>query len=161
MAYFENVAYSIMDIGEAIKQKKFDNSVEKAIVNLIYTHNWLRDGFNTILKPYGLLQQHFNVLRILRGKYPEVMCPGDIKEIMLDKGNDITRLLDKLVAMGLAERNLCESNRRKMDIRITQKGLSLTRELSEKFDEHTVQIKKSLTENDAEQLSDLLDRMRS
>ncbi len=73
LAYFENVAYSIMDIGEAIKQKKFDNSVEKAIVNLIYTHNWLRDGFNTILKPYGLLQQHFNVLRILRGKYPEVM----------------------------------------------------------------------------------------
>ncbi len=150
-----------MNIGEAIKQSKFENSVEKAIVNLIYTHNWLRDGFNDILKPYGLLQQHFNILRILRGKYPEVMCPGDIKEVMLDKGNDITRLLDKLVSMELAERNLCESNRRKMDIRITEKGLDLTKELSDKFDERSVSIKERLNCDDAELLSGLLDRMRN
>ncbi|PZP44969.1 MAG: MarR family transcriptional regulator [Pseudopedobacter saltans] len=149
-----------MKIGEAIKQKKFDNPVEKAIVNLIYTHNWLRDGFNTILKPYGLLQQHFNVLRILRGKYPEVMCPGEIKEVMLDKGNDITRLLDKLVSMDLAERSLCETNRRKMDILITKKGLDLIKELSEKFDGRSIGIKERLNEEDAEQLSSLLDKMR-
>jgi len=150
----------MVKIEEAIKQEKFDNSVEKAIVNLIYTHNWLRDGFNTILKPYGLLQQHFNVLRILRGKYPKVACPGDIKDVMLDKGNDITRLLDKLVSMELAERNLCETNRRKMDIRITEKGLALTKELSEKFEERAVGITKRLNEKDAELLSNLLDRMR-
>lgn len=149
-----------MKIGEAIKQEKFDNSVEKAIVNLIYTHNWLRDGFNTILKPYGLLQQHFNVLRILRGKYPDIMCPGEIKEVMLDKGNDITRLLDKLVSMELAERSLCETNRRKMDVRITEKGLSLIKELSDKFDNRSIDIKERLSESDAEQLSSLLDKMR-
>ncbi|MFT4203784.1 MAG: hypothetical protein QM610_07700 [Chitinophagaceae bacterium] len=150
-----------MKIEEAIKQKNFETLVEKAIINLIYTHNWLRDGFNVILKPYGLLQQHFNVLRILRGKYPEVVCPGEIKEVMLDKGNDITRLLDKLVAMELVERNLCESNRRKMDICITQKGLGVINELSQKFDERSVQIQKNLTDDDAEQLSNLLDKMRN
>lgn len=150
-----------MNIGEAIKQKKFENSVEKAIINLIYTHNWLRDGFNTILKPYGLLQQHFNVLRILRGQYPNVMCPGDIKEVMLDKGNDITRLLDKLVSMELAERNLCETNRRKMDIRITEKGLALIKELSAKLEERSASIKENLCEESAEQLSNLLDQMRN
>ncbi|WP_447641077.1 MULTISPECIES: MarR family winged helix-turn-helix transcriptional regulator [Chitinophagaceae] len=150
-----------MKIEDAIKQKKFENAVDKAIINLIYTHNWLRDGFNTILKPYGLLQQHFNILRILRGKHPEVMSPGDIKEVMLDKGNDITRLLDKLVSMKLAERNLCETNRRKMDIRITEKGLELTREISEKFKERGNNIIQNITERDAELLSNLLDKMRN
>lgn len=150
-----------MKIEDAIRQKKFENAVDKAIINLIYTHNWLRDGFNTILKPYGLLQQHFNILRILRGKHPEVMSPGDIKEVMLDKGNDITRLLDKLVSMKLAERNLCETNRRKMDIRITEEGLELTREISEKFKERGNNIIQNITEKDAELLSNLLDKMRN
>lgn len=149
-----------MDIGEVIKQKKFESPVDKAIINLIYTNNWLRDGFNTLLKPYGLLQQHFNVLRILRGHYPEVMSPGEIKEVMLDKGNDITRLLDKLVAMELAERNLCETNRRKMDIRITEKGLTLLKELSEHLEARTYGIRQNINEKEAEMLSSLMDKLR-
>ena len=149
-----------MKIGEEIRQDHFENPIEKAIVNIIYTHNWLRDNFNTILKPYGLLQQHFNILRILRGKYPKVTSPGEIKEVMLDKGNDITRLLDKLVAMKLAERSLCETNRRKMDIVITEKGLEIINELSVKFDSRFKELDDRLMDEEAEMLSAFLDKIR-
>ena len=150
-----------MKLEEAIKQQVFEDNIEKAIVNIIYTYNWLRDAHTLILKPYGLLLQHFNILRILRGKYPEVLCPGEIKDVMLDKGNDVTRLIDKLVGMGLAERNLCETNRRKMDVRITAKGLELTDLLSHKIDLLSQGIKKVLTEEEAGVLSNLLDKMRN
>lgn len=149
-----------MKLEDAIKQKKFDDKIEKAIVNVIFTYNWLRDEHTLILKPYGLLLQHFNILRILRGRYPDIMCPGEIKEVMLDKGNDVTRLIDKLVSMGLAERKLCESNRRKMDVCITHKGLDLVKELSAKIENFSSRIKNEFAENEAELLSSLLDKMR-
>jgi DNA-binding MarR family transcriptional regulator len=149
-----------MKIEEAIKQNKFDNQVEKAIVNVIYTYTWLRDAHATILKPYGLLMQHFNILRILRGAHPKSMCPGEIKEVMLDKGNDVTRLIDKLVSLGLAERKLCETNRRKMDVDITKAGLELTQKLSDELAIISSNIGERISEKEVEQLNSLLDKLR-
>lgn len=149
-----------MRIEDAIKQAKFDNNIERVIVNIIYTYNAIRDQHMEVLKPYGLLIQHYNILRILKGKHPDAACPGEIKEVMLDKGNDVTRLIDKLVAMGLANRQLCETNRRKMDVNITEKGIKLTHELIKKMEVMGSRFSQSIADSEAIQLSNLLDKVR-
>jgi DNA-binding MarR family transcriptional regulator len=147
-------------IEEAIKQSKFENSYQKALINVIYTANFLRDRQNEMFKAYGLLPQHYNVLRIMNGRFPEAVSAGEIKEVMLDKGNDVTRLVDKLVKLGLAKRSLCKTNRRKMDIIITQKGIQLIKEISDPLKKQITQLKKTISEKEAELLSDLLDKFR-
>lgn len=149
-----------MKIEDAIRQNKFDNQVEKAIVNIIYSYTWLRDTHANILKPYGILMQHFNILRILRGAHPKSMCPGEIKEVMLDKGNDVTRLIDKLVSLGLAERKLCETNRRKMDVDITKEGLELTKKISDELAVISTNIGERISNKEVSALNDLLDKIR-
>lgn len=150
-----------MKIEKVIKQgARFKSSHEKAAVNLIYTSSWFRDAQNALFKDHSILPQHYNVLRILKGKHPESVSPGIIKEVMLEKNNDVTRLLDKLVLKGLVKRQLCPVNRRKMDINITEKGIRLLQELDGPLKKHLSEMKKKLTDKEAEQLSNLLDKMR-
>lgn len=149
-----------MKIEEAIKQNTFKNNVLKASVNLIYTSNWLRDIHEKTFKEFQILPQHFNVLRILKGKFPNAVSPGEIKEVMLDKGHDLTRLLDKLVKRGLVERKICDTNRRKIDITLTNKGLEELEKMNKSLDKNTKRLHNHLTENEASILSDLLDKMR-
>lgn len=85
-----------MEIEKEIKQSKFENLLQKAIINLFFTSNFIRDRILCILKDYDIQQQHYNVLRIINGQYPNPVSPGYIKEVMIDKGVDLTRLLDKL-----------------------------------------------------------------
>lgn len=148
-----------MKIDEAIRSK-FESSIHRAIVNLLYTHAIIRDDQIDLLKPYGILPQHYNVLRIIRGKHPNAVSPGEVREVMLDKGNDLTRLLDKLVALKWVNRKLCDTNRRKIDLKLTEKGMELLEKLNL---EMVVQRKKyieRLSDNEAKQLSDLLDKLR-
>jgi DNA-binding MarR family transcriptional regulator len=149
-----------MQIEKAIKQSKFNDVYQKLVVNMLFTSNWLRDGQNSLLKQYDILPQHYNVLRILKGKYPDPSSPGDIKEVMIDKGNDVTRLLDKLVHKGLVKRNLCEENRRKMDVYITEEGLKLLKDIEKPLQNFLTDIKQRITEQEAESMSSLLDKMR-
>lgn len=149
-----------MKIEEAIKQTSFKTTHEKAAVNLLYTFNWFRDLSAESLKPYGLKMQHYNVLRILKGRHPEPHSPGEIKAVMLDKSPDLTRLLDKLVKMGLVDRELCPDNRRKMNIRITDKGMNVLSSIKKHQDETQASWSRNLSESDAESLSNLLDKMR-
>lgn len=149
-----------MKIELAIKQNKFENSYQKAIINIIYTANWLRDQQQLIFKSHGLLPQHYNILRIVKGRHPRAVSPGEIKEVMLDKGNDVTRLIDKLVKMGLLNRETCDNNRRKIDIRVTAEGISFLNQFSRPFKKEITTLRKILSEKDAEQLSDLLDKFR-
>src|SRR5690554_454998 len=97
-----------MRIEEAIKQGKFRNNYQKAVVNLIFTSNWLRDAQGEFFKEYDILPQHFNALRIIKGRHPKPVSAGEIKEVLLDKASDVTRLLDKLVNLGYVHRQLCE-----------------------------------------------------
>ncbi|PIB37615.1 hypothetical protein BFP72_17655 [Reichenbachiella sp. 5M10] len=147
-----------MEIGQEIKTKFKDNR-NKAMVNIMYTANWFRDLNRDILKQYNILPQHYNVLRIVNGAYPEASCPSEIKKVMLDKSPDITRLLDKLVKMGYIDRCLNESNRRSMDIRISVEGQrvldDMTNQMNQMRAEHF-----GLTEEDADTLSQLLDKAR-
>jgi DNA-binding MarR family transcriptional regulator len=149
-----------MEIEKAIKQPKFSDVYQKLVVNLLFTSNWLRDAQNSLMKQYDILPQHYNVLRILKGKHPNASSPGDIKEVMIDKGNDVTRLLDKLVSKGLVKRSLCEENRRKMDVYITEEGLKLLQDIEKPLQDYLAEIKKRVTEQEAETMSALLDQMR-
>ena len=149
-----------MKIENAIKQSSFTNSYHKALVNLIFTANWVRDEQMKAFRQFGLLPQHYNVLRIVKGSMPRPIAPKDIKEVLVDKAGDLTRLLDKLEKMGLVKRNLCPSNRRQMDISMTDKGLQLLENLQEPLDLFTDKIRKNITEDQAEMLSNLLDDLR-
>lgn len=148
-----------MKIEEEIKQSKFTSPQQKAMVNLLYSYNWLRDRHNEALKNHDILSQHYNVLRIVKGKSPEPANPGHIKSVMLDQGRDLTRLIDKLVKMNLLERNICADNRRMVEIFITPKGEKLADEIQNELSKITKKHFK-LTDTEAEQLSDLLDKMR-
>ncbi len=149
-----------MKLEDEIKQSKFESNYQKAIINIIYTSNWLRDQQMDVFRAFDVLPQHYNVLRIIKGKHPNPCSPGEIKEVMLDKGNDVTRLVDKLVKKGLVKRNLCESNRRKIDITITEKGLTFIKELNDPMKKQLSVMKKTVSEKEAGFLSDILDKLR-
>jgi len=144
---------------EAIKQSVFKNNVRKALINIIYTANWIRDKHSPIFKEYGILQQHYNVLRIVKGRKGEAVSPGQILKVMIDKGRDLTRLVDKLVKKGYLERSICSKNRRKVDIHITSEGIRITDEIEQRLSQISEDIF-DLTEEEAHHLNHILDKMR-
>jgi DNA-binding MarR family transcriptional regulator len=146
-----------LKLEEAIKQKRFESPQIKAMLNIMYTANWLMGEFRDVYKPFGITPQQYNVLRILRGKHPESINPSEIKEVMIDKNPDITRLCDRLLAMG--GRSIDSDNRRKMNIVITDQGLHLLAQIQPLLTERQTQI---LHRSDInfELLSELLDELR-
>ncbi|MGB0521628.1 MAG: MarR family winged helix-turn-helix transcriptional regulator [Flammeovirgaceae bacterium] len=144
---------------EKVIKSKFSNEWGKVVVNTIYTGNLLTEMTMDTLKPYNLNDQHFNILRILRGKHPECASPGHIKEVLLNKRGDLTRLTDKLVKMGYVERYINPENRRMVNLKITQAGLDVVKLLSSKMT-HIDFIKDNLTQAEAKQLNELLDKLR-
>ena len=145
---------------EEIKQTKFDSPQHEAAVNLIYTHSWVDTRIKEALKRYNVSPQQYNVLRILRGAFPEKVSSGYIKERMLDKESNITRLIDKLEVKNYVKRNLCPSNRRKMDIIITGLGLKELSEMDIEIEKKN-DIFNKLSDNEANSLNVLLDKVRS
>lgn len=150
-----------MKIEEAIRQKKFQDSWHKAVVNLLFTSNIWKNAEGEIFSPYGINAQQYNVLRIIKGKHPKPICPGEIKEVMLDKGVDLTRLVDKLLKMGLVRRKISPENRRKVEISISREGENLLNEIAPLLFNQTSQIKSRISEEEAELLSTLLDKLRA
>ena len=146
-----------MGFKEEIKSK-FDSNQLMAAVNIIYTSNWLRDISLPIYKKHNILSQHYNILRVVNGSFPNSVSPGYIKEVMLDKGRDLTRLVDKLVKLGYVERSLCKDNRRKMKITITQPGKEIINIIGTEI--NNLYTSYNLNEDEANQLSNLLDKLR-
>ncbi|WP_204345311.1 MarR family winged helix-turn-helix transcriptional regulator [Psychroserpens algicola] len=134
----------------------FPNSKVKALLNIIYTANWINSHQNAFFKPFGISPQQFNILRILRGA-GEPIKVQTIKERMLERAPNATRLMDKLCDKHLIERLPCPDDRRVVHINITTKGLGLLDEIDKDFKDD---ILKNLTEKEAGQLSDLLDKIR-
>jgi len=149
----------IMSIETDIRQTKFRNPYHRVAINLLYTTNWLASSQACLLKPYDLTSQQYNVLRILRGQYPKPVRVNDIIERMLDKMSNASRLVDKLLAKGYVRRTECPSDRRAVDVVITEEGLSILSEL-DKMQEMWENQLKGLTESEADTLSELLDRLR-
>ncbi len=148
-----------MKIEEEIKQTKFRNPHHKAALNLIYTASWLESRHQDFFKLFGITNQQFNILRILRGQHPNKISGAEIKSRMLDKNSDVSRLLDRLITKKLAIKSQCPNDKRAADIAITDKGLQLLKQLDDKMD-HTDSKAINLTAGEAVKLSNLLDKCR-
>lgn len=149
-----------MGIDKDIHQQKFRNEYQKAVINLIYTYNWMREKTACILENEEITPQQFNILRILRGSYPQPLSTLQIRERMLDKMSDTSRIVDRLLAKELVEKVTCKADRRLVDITISEKGKKLLERLDEKQDEMDG-VLKNLTKKEATTLSDLLDKIRT
>ncbi|HYG40007.1 MAG TPA: MarR family transcriptional regulator [Cytophagales bacterium] len=148
-----------MNLEEAIKQKKFQSAQQKAWININYTFNYLSDHISKVFGQFDITQQQYNVLRILRGRHPESACCNEVKEVMLDKNPDLTRLCDRLVSKGLIARDLNSTNRRQVSLHITEEGLKLLTEIEPVMKEYSV-ILNNLSDEEAQTLSNLLDKLR-
>ena len=148
-----------MKLEDEIVQKNFDSVYHKAAVNIIYTSNWLANIHSEALRPYNLTIQQFNILRILRGQYPRVVNLKLIKERMLDKMSDVSRLIERLREKGLVDRKTCASDRRSIDVIITESGINLLDELN-KYIKQVDQLFSTLNEEEVETLNNLLDKLR-
>lgn len=148
-----------MRLEDEIKQKRFADAYQKLVPNLMYTGSWLHTLNSRMLKPYGLSPQQYNILRILRGQHPHPATVQLIRERMLDQMSNVSRLVEKLRVKGLVERRVCPSDRRAVDVLITDAGLRLLeaidREETQWFERfHT------LTPEEAHRLNELLDKLR-
>lgn len=148
-----------MKLEDEILQKHFRNEYHKAAVNVIYSYNWLVDFQVNLFKPYGITMQQYNILRILRGQYPKPATIKLIKERMLDKMSDASRIVEKLRIKGLVDRNICSGDRRNVDVCITDKGLELLSQVDKHDNEVDAKLS-TLSEDEVKQLNELLDKLR-
>jgi len=137
----------------------FKNEFQKTRLNIHYTHNYLSHKSNALFKEFGLSSTQFNVLRILRGQYPSATCIGLIKERMLDKSSDVSRIADRLVSKQLIFRNECPIDRRQKDIIISKKGLEILSKMDTCEKALDTQLK-HLNSNELATLNKLLDKLR-
>ncbi|WP_445957449.1 MarR family winged helix-turn-helix transcriptional regulator [Yeosuana sp.] len=143
------------DISKDINSK-FANNRIKALLNILYTANWIEGFQNEFFKPYGISPQQFNILRILNGA-GEPVNVQIIKDRMIERSPNATRLMDKLCAKNYIERLPCDHDRRVVKITITREGKALLESIPNNFNKNLL---KNLNEDEAEQLSNLLDKMR-
>jgi DNA-binding MarR family transcriptional regulator len=147
-----------MGIEKDIQQPAFRNEFQKMGINLIYTANWLNEKMGQILSTEDITQQQYNILRILRGSE----CPLStlkIRERMLDKMSDTSRIVDRLIAKELVEKNACIKDKRLVDITLSKKGIQLLEKLDQ-FNDQIDGILKGINEKEAASLNQILDKLR-
>lgn len=149
-----------MTVEEIIKAQKPISIAKKTLLNLTITNQIITENFNEILKPYELSNEQFNVLRILRGQDKHILNMQSIQERMLAKTSNTTRLVDKLLLKKLVTRNVCPSNRRKIEIKLTSKGFDILQELDPKIESYDTAFSQKLNHEDLQHLNELLDKLR-
>lgn len=149
-----------MEIEKEIKQTKFKDEIHKLMINQLFTGKWITNLISKQLKPFGLTNQQYNVLRILRGQGKNYISVNAISDRMIDKMSNVSRLIDKLVDKGLVQRKVNKDDRRQADIMINQKGLDLVLAIEETEEDLKANFS-SLSQEEAKQLNDLLDKLRS
>ncbi len=148
-----------MDIGAEIKQSKFKNEYQKLVINMGFTSSWMQRVSSCKLKSYKLTPQQFNILRILRGQQLNPASINLLTERMIDKSSNASRLVDKLVKKDLVKRHECPSDRRQVDVVISQKGLDLLAKIDKEEEEWMTEFK-GLSVSEAKELNRLLDKLR-
>jgi DNA-binding MarR family transcriptional regulator len=148
-----------MSLEQDIKQAKFRNEHHKASINIIYTYNWVMERQKALFDAENITPQQFNILRILRGSAPRPISTLQIRERMLDRMSDTSRIVDRLVLKGLASKKPCASDKRLVDIAITDAGMTLLQRLDAKNDELDA-ILGALTPEEISTLNILLDKIR-
>jgi DNA-binding MarR family transcriptional regulator len=148
-----------MTLETDIHQQTFRTEYQKAIINLIFTFNWVNEKINNHFGPFDITQQQFNILRILRGA-GQPLSTLQIRQRMLDKMSDTSRIVDRLVKKGLVKKTTCREDRRLVDILLTEKGKKLLQTM-DGLNEEMESIFKYLSQEEAQQLNLLLDKIRT
>lgn len=147
-----------MTIEDEIKQSLFSSPYQKLAINLIYTCRSLEFFLKTHFKKQGLTMQQYNILRILRGSSPTPLSTLQIRERMIDKMSDTSRIVDRLLVKKLVTKKICLSDNRLVEIRITIKGLQQLQKLDD-VDQKIADFLNVLTADEAIQLNNLLDKI--
>ena len=147
-----------MGIEKDIQQTNFRNEFQKMGINIIYTAHWLNEKMGQILSTEDITQQQYNILRILRGS-DAPLSTLKIRERMLDKMSDTSRIVDRLIVKGLVEKTSCIKDKRLVDITVTKKGLQLLEKL-DALNEQIDSILKGVSEKEATTMNQILDKLR-
>lgn len=148
-----------MTLENDINQHAFRNEYQKSVLNLIYTFNWMNEKLNRTFERFEVTQQQFNILRILRGA-GKPLSTLQIRQRMLDKMSDTSRIVDRLIIKGLVKKSVSEEDRRLVDVQLTDRGKKLLQQmdsLNEEFDA----VFRNLSTAEAAKLNELLDKIRT
>jgi len=150
-----------MNIESEIKSTIELNIITKTVINILYTSKYIENSFVSGLKPFDLSSQQYNVLRILRGQKGNPSNLSTLQERMIDKSSNTTRLVDKLIQKEFVNRQVCESNRRKVEIFITEKGLDLLKKLDPITEQENKKLIQKLSQEDLKTFNRILDTIRT
>ena len=149
-----------MGIEKDINQQHFQSEGQKAMINLIYTYNWVIERLKAFLAEEDITMQQFNILRILRGSDPKPLSTLTIRERMLDKMSDTSRIVDRLVLKGWVDKKMCTADKRLVDVFITKEGKKLLERIDKNSEEMNATTA-ALSDPELEQLNQLLDKLRT
>jgi DNA-binding MarR family transcriptional regulator len=147
-----------MELEKEISQKNFRSEQQKAMINLIYTYHWINNIARQDFIAYDITMQQFNILRILRGQFPNPSSINLLRERMLDKMCDASRMVDRLKQKELIERCVNKKDKRSVDIVISQKGLDLLSKIDQEIDMDSAIS--NLSDEDSKTLNTILDKLR-
>lgn len=147
-----------MSLEKDINQKLFRNEYQKGIINLIYTYNWMNEKMKKVFDKEDITSQQYNILRILRGAGKPISTL-QIRDRMLDKMSDTSRIVDRLVLKGLAQKTVCKNDKRLVDVSISVKGKILLEKIDQ-YEKDMDAIFGNLSESEAKTLNKLFDKIR-
>lgn len=148
-----------MGIENEIQQYRFTGENQKALINLLYTYHWVTEKLKAVLSENDITLQQYNILRILRGSDPKPLSTLNIRDRMLDKMSDTSRIVDRLMLKGLVDKKSCVTDKRLVDVSITAEGKKLLEEIDKKDDVMTGVIR-NLSHQDLVALNQILDKLR-
>ena len=148
-----------MGIEQDIQQPNFRNEFQKMGINLLFTANWLNEQIGKILSEEGVTQQQYNILRILRGSATP-LSTLKIRERMLDKMSDTSRIVDRLISKELVVKNTCEKDKRLVDITLSPKGLDLVDQLDQ-FNDRIDALLNGINASEVATMNQILDKIRT
>lgn len=149
-----------MKLEQAIQSTKFKSEVHKAGLNILYTAWWLKTVMSKEMKEFGLTHEQYNVLRILKGKYPEQMCVRDIACRMIEKNSNVPRIIDRLELKKLVKRSTSAIDKRETVITLTQSGIAILEASTVMVDRVTENLL-TISDKDAKELNQLLEKVRT
>jgi DNA-binding MarR family transcriptional regulator len=152
--------YRSMGIERDINQVKFKSARQKAMLNVLFSYGWITEKVKQLLAPEDITPQQYNILRILRGSAPKPLSTLQIRERMLDRMSDTSRIVDRLVAKDLVKKVVCSKDKRLVDVTISEKGQQLLSKLDAEANQMDKAIMSNITESEAETISRLLDKLR-
>ena len=147
-----------MGLEKDISQGTFRNEYQKGVINLIYTYNWMNEKMKARFDKENITGQQYNILRILRGAGKPISTL-QIRERMLDKMSDTSRIVDRLVLKGLAKKNICKNDKRLVDVSISPKGKNLLEKMDQ-YEKEMDAILGNLSQLETKTLNNLLDKIR-